>query len=200
MKIALLACAAAALLAATSTGAQSLFKIVAPDGRVTYTDRAPSASEGRAVPVNRDTGGANDLALPFALRQIAARFPVTLLTSGDCGEGCTMAKSLLARRGIPYRERTASSAEEREAWAGIVGGTESPTLHIGGQVLRGFSPSAWEETLDLAGYPKTSTLPSSYQPPAPTPLIPPRATATPPTAQRTAPAQDTGANPSGIRF
>jgi glutaredoxin len=200
MKIVLLACAAAALLGATSTGAQSLFKIVGPDGRVTYTDRAPSASEGRAVPVNRETGSANDLALPFALRQVAARFPVTLFTSADCGEGCTLARSLLARRGIPYRERTASSSEERESWASIVGGAESPTLHVGGQVLRGFAPSSWEETLDLAGYPKTSTLPSSYQPPAPTPLIPPRVAASPPAAQRTAPAQDTGANPSGIRF
>jgi glutaredoxin len=200
MKIALFACAAAALLAANSAAAQSLFKIVGPDGRVTYTDRVPSSSEGRAVPVNRETGGANDPALPFALRQIAARFPVTLFTSSDCGEGCSMARSLLARRGIPYRERTASSAEERDAWTSIVGGTESPTLHVGAQALRGFAPSTWEETLDLAGYPKTSALPSSYQPPAATPLIPPRVAASPTPTQRAAPTQDTSANPGGIRF
>jgi glutaredoxin len=200
MKIAHFACAAAALLAVTSTAAQSLFKIVGPDGRVTYTDRAPSASDGRAVPVNRETGSANDPALPFALRQVAARFPVTLFTSSDCGEGCSMARSLLARRGIPYRERTASSAEDRDAWVSIVGGTESPTLHVGAQALRGFTPSTWEETLDLAGYPKTSALPANYPPPAATPLIPPRVAASPPPAPRAAPAQDTSANPGGIRF
>lgn len=200
MRIALITCASVALLAAASATAQSLFKIVGPDGRVTYTDRAPSPNEGRAVPVNRDTGGANDPALPFALRQVAARFPVTLFTSSDCGEGCAMARSLLARRGIPYRERTASSVEDREAWTSIVGGTESPTLHVGAQALRGFSPATWEETLDLAGYPKTSVLPANYQAPAATPLIPPRVVASPAPAQRPAPAQDTSANPGGIRF
>jgi glutaredoxin len=200
MKLTLLACAAVASLAVTSTTAQSLFKIVGPDGRVTYTDRAPASSDGRAVPVNRETGSASDPALPFALRQVASRFPVTLFTSSDCGEGCTMARALLARRGIPYRERTASSAEEREVWTSIVGGSESPTLHVGAQALRGFSPSAWEETLDLAGYPKTSALPASYQPPAPTPLIPPRVAASPPPAPRPTPAQDASANPGGIRF
>lgn len=200
MKPVLPLCALAAALATPLATAQSLFKIVGPDGRVTYTDRVPPASEGRAVSVNRETGSANDTALPFALRQVAARFPVTLFTSADCGEGCAMARSLLARRGIPYRERTASSAEEREAWVNIVGGTESPTLHVGAQALRGFSPSAWEETLDLAGYPKVSALPGNYQAPSPAPLIAPRTAAAPPPAPRPAPAPDSSANPGGIRF
>ena len=201
-KPALAACAAA-LCALAAPSAHALFKVIGPDGRVTYTDRPPPASEGRVLPVNRETGVASDPQLPFALHQVAMRIPVVLYTTAECGDGSPMARALLARRGIPYSERTATSQEEREAWARIVGGSETPTLLVGSQSLRGFTPSAWDETLDVAGYPRSSQLPVTYQPPAPTPLIPPRADTpaprTPPTTPR-APANEGGANPSGIRF
>jgi glutaredoxin len=191
--------AAALLLAAPA--AHALFKVVGPDGRVTYTDRPPSPTEGRAVPVNRETGAAIDTTLPFALRAVVTRFPVTLYTSNDCGEGCTIARSHLSRRGVPFTERTASTLEEREAWNRIVGGSETPTLQVGGQSIRGgYVPASWDETLDVAGYPRTSLLPPSWQPPAALPLLPPRPAApppTPPAANRPEPAQ---AAPGGIRF
>jgi glutaredoxin len=193
----LLACA----LVLAAPAAHALFKVVGPDGRVTYTDRPPLASEGRVVPVSRDTGAAIDNTLPFALRPVVARFPVTLYTSSDCGDACVMGRSHLSRRGVPFTERNASTQEEREAWSRIVGGAEAPTLQVGGQSVRGgFVPSAWDETLDVAGYPRTSLLPPTYQPPAAVPLIPPRAapSPTPPTRPTTAPAADS--NPSGIRF
>jgi glutaredoxin len=191
------------LLALAAGPAHALFKVVGPDGRVTYTDRAPSPSEGRMQPVNRDTGRASDLQLPYALRQVASRFPVTLFTASDCGDACTMARSFLSRRGVPYAERTANTSEEREAWERVVGGTQAPTLMVGSQSLRGFTPAAWDETLDVAGYPKTSVLPASWQPPPPVPLIPPRASAPNP-APLPLPAAREGErstdNPAGIRF
>jgi glutaredoxin len=200
MKLTVLACATAALLAPWS--AHALFKVVGPDGRVTYTDRAPAPEAGRVQTVNRDTGRSSDAELPFALRQVASRFPVTLYTAVNCGEPCVMARGHLARRGVPYSERSATSDEEREAWQRIVGGTETPTLKIGSQTLRGFVPAAWDDTLDVAGYPRNSLLPASYQPPPPVPLLPPRA-ASPnpaPPSLPAAPAADPGSNPSAIRF
>ena len=191
----------AALLLLTAPSAHALFKVVAPDGRVTYTDRPPLASEGRLMPVNRDTGRASDPALPFALRQVASRFPVTLYTMKDCGDACAMARAMLAKRGVPYNERMAETSEEREAWTRLVGGVEAPVLKVGEQSMRGFAPVAWGETLDVAGYPRQSVLPPNYAPPAAEPLTerrvapPPRAPA--PTA---APAVDSSTNPSGIRF
>lgn len=200
MKYTVFACAAAALLAPWS--AHALFKVVGPDGRVTYTDRAPAPDAGRVQTVNRDTGRSSSVELPFALREVASRFPVTLFTAVNCGEPCVLARSHLARRGVPYAERSATSEEEREAWQRIVGGTETPTLKVGSQSLRGFVPAAWDDTLDVAGYPRSSLLPASYQAPAPVPLLPPRAAAPAPAPrpQPAAPATDTGSNPSAIRF
>ena len=178
--------------------AHALFKVVSPDGKVTYTDRPPSASEGRVIPVNRD-GGPSDASLPFALRQVATRFPVTLYTMTNCGDACSLARTHLAKRGIPYTERVAETSEEREAWPLLVGGLEAPALKVGGQSLRGFSPAAWDETLDVAGYPRQSLLPANYQPvTAPLSERRPAPRAAPQPAA--APAVESTSNPAGIRF
>lgn len=199
---ALFALAAAALLslAPPLAAAQGgLFKVVGPDGRVTYTDRAPAPSEGRAQNVNRNTGAASDPQLPFALREVASRFPATLYTAGDCGDACRQARTFLVNRGVPFQERSANTTEEREAWTRIVGGPESPTLQVGNQWLRGFTPAAWDETLTVAGYPRQSLLPPTWALPKPLPLITPRvaeASDRPVPPSLPAPAD----NPSGIRF
>jgi glutaredoxin len=190
--------AALAAFAAPPASAQGLFKVVGPDGRVTYSDRPPSPSEGRAQTVNRNTGAASDPQLPFALREIASRFPATLYTAGDCGEPCTLARNFLVQRGVPYQERSANTIEERERWVRIVGGTEVPTLQVGQQWLRAFAPAAWDDTLTVAGYPRQSLLPATWQPPRPVPLIAPRPVEP---ARLPPPALPVPAdNPTGIRF
>lgn len=197
--------AAAALLALTAGPAHALFKVVGPDGKVTYTDRPPPASEGRATTVSKDGSSAStDTSLPFALRQVMAKFPVTLYTAAKC-EACDMGRALLTRRGIPFSERIATSEEDKEAWEKVVGGQEAPVVKIGGQVLRGFSPSSWEETLDIAGYSRTSQLPPNYKAAAAEPLVPRRPAAAaqqpPVPAPTTTPAPvDPTSNPVGVRF
>jgi len=191
----------AVALALAAPVAQAQYKVIGPDGKVTYTDRAPSASDGKVMPANRDTGRFSDPALPFALRQVASRFPVTLYTASNCADACALGRNLLTRRGVPFTERTAETDEEREAWVRLVGGLEAPVLKVGGQMLRGYTPAAWDETLDTAGYPRQSQLPANYQPPAPVPLVERR-----PAPQKAAPQApavpdtDTGSNPAGIRF
>ncbi len=196
------AAALGALLALVPPAAHALFKVIGPDGRVTYTDRAPQSNEGKVQPVSRETGRASDPALPFALRQVASRFPVTLYTMKNCGEACALGRALLAKRGVPYIERVAETDEDRESWARVVGGTEAPVLKVGEQSLRSYAPVAWEETLDVAGYPRTSLLPVNYSAPAPVPFSERKAAAPAPT--RAAPATpapvDPAANPTGIRF
>lgn len=204
MKPALLAPAFAAALVLAAPSAHALFKVVGPDGKVTYTDRPPqAASSGRVVPVNRETGSASDPALPFALRQVATRFPVTLYTATNC-EPCALARQMLARRGIPFAERVADTREDREAWERVVGGPESPALRVGGQVLRGFNPANWDETLDVAGYPRQSQLPANYQAPVAVPLVdrrpPPGPNPAPASLPAVPPDQDITTNPGGIRF
>jgi hypothetical protein len=196
---ALLSCAVASVLALAAPSAHALFKIVGPDGKVTYTDRPPLGADGRVEAVNRDGGRVSEASLPYALRLVVTKFPVTLYTAADCSDTCSLARAFLARRGIPYNERVASSPEERQAWQRIVGGLEVPTLTVGSETLRGFSPSGWDEALTVAGYPRDSILPSSYQP-ATAPLIAPKPAAPPKPPTVPAAPVDNGSNPSGIRF
>ncbi len=192
---------AALLLSALPAHAQ--FKVVGPDGKITYSDRPPPAADGRAAPVAR-TGStaASEASLPFALRQVMVKFPVILYTASQC-DACELGRALLTRRGIPFTERTATTNEDKEAWQRVVGGQEAPVMRVGSQMLRGFNGSTWDETLDVAGYPRQSQLPPNYKAAAAQPLVE-RAAAAPPVAapQSTAtPAPaDPQSNPGGIRF
>jgi glutaredoxin len=197
-----IASTALTLLALAALPVHALFKIVGPDGRVTYSDRPPPGAEGRALQVNRDGSIAtNDTSLPYALRQVMAKFPVTLYTAEKC-EACEQGRALLTRRGVPFAEKTATSDEDRAAWQRLVGGEQAPVLMVGAQVLRGYTPTAWEETLDVAGYSRQSQLPPNYKPPPAQPLVERRPATPPPAAAPTAPAipAENPSNPSGIRF
>jgi glutaredoxin len=177
------------------------FKVVGPDGKVTYTDRPPA--DGKLTRVQSNTGASVDPSLPFALRGVAERFPVTLYTSGDCGDACKSARELLQQRGIPYRERTISTDEDRQAWQQLNLGAMVPVVRIGGQVHAGFNDGEWSNTLTLAGYPLKSALPSNYKAAATAPLgdrKPAPVAAAAPEAVRTEVPVDRSANPNGIRF
>lgn len=194
--------------------AQQVHRIVGPDGKVTFSDRAPQDGKATAAPASG--GGAvtssND-ALPYELRQIANRFPVTLYTGADCAP-CTNARNLLVNRGVPFTERTIGSNEDIEALQRLSGNTGLPFGTIGQQQLHGYSDSEWTQYLDAAGYPKQSKLPGNYRRPTATPLTAPKP-ATPAAAADEAPATTRAAprarpapepsgpspsNPAGIRF
>ena len=188
----------------------ALFKVVAPDGSVTYTDRPPAASVGRPVPMGGKEAPANDAAaalanLPLDLRQTIARFPVTLYTSNDCSP-CESARRLLQGRGVPFVERQVLNDDDGEALNRLTGGRSVPTLTIGGQALRGFADVDWHSYLDAAGYPRESRLPRNYQAPAATPLVtrqpeaPPPPARPVPVAEPIAPPPTTAPSPTGIRF
>lgn len=151
-----------------------LYKIVEPDGRITYTDRPVRNNTGRVSPVGANGAAGTPIddsltLLPLALRTVATRFPVTLFTAPECAP-CDRAREFLRQRGIPYRERLASTDADREVWQRVVGAPEAPALSIGSQMLRGYAPDSWGEYLDAAGYPRDNRLPPNYQPPAPGPV------------------------------
>ena len=202
-------CATAALLS-TAALAQQVYRIVGPDGKVTFSDRAPAANaEGTAVGAGPRSGGSGAEALPYALRQVATRFPVTLYTSSDCVP-CNSARNLLINRGIPFTERTVSTNEDIDALKRMSGESSLPFGTIGGQQLVGFSDAEWIQYLDAAGYPKQSQLPSNYRQPAPAPLVAAKPVEAAPAAAPKAPARPTPpppandgptpSNPAGIRF
>lgn len=191
---------AAACLAAGPSFA--LYKVVGPDGKVTYTDRPPSAAEGRASPINTRTGAAEPPStLPAELRQAAGRYPVTLYTLATNCDPCGAARELLRQRGIPYAERQVVTPEDGEAFQKLTGGREAPVLAIGAQQLKGLSPETWNSYLDSAGYPRESKLPPGYAFASPQPLTERQAAAPRPTAPVPPPAVEPApAAPGSIRF
>lgn len=215
---ALLAFAAAASLASPFAQAQQVFRIVGPDGKVTFSDRAPPPSVSNArvseAGANAATAtGTATAALPFELRQVALKYPVTLYASDSCAP-CGAARSMLTSRGIPFNEKTVTTGEDAQALERLSGETSLPFLTIGGQQLKGFSDAEWTQFLNAAGYPARSVLPANYRAPAPTPLVT-QVTAAPAAASPAAgvttevvPANKRPAarppepkdNPSGIRF
>ena len=201
-----LASAAALALLLASLPAHALYKVVGPDGKVTYTDRPPVGTSAKVTAIS-NTGSvvSSDVALPLELKQAAQRFPVTLYTTGDC-EPCDTARAMLRQRGIPHAEKLLISPEDGEALARLSGARDAPTLTVGGQALRGFSADLWASYLDSAGYPRESRLPTNYQFPTASPLTERHDAAPPQTLSRRQPAAPAAAVPapeaaaSGIRF
>ena len=198
---------------AGSVGAQQVFRIVGPDGKVTFTDRPPSDAKATPAPaVTMPGGGANNPQLPAEVRNAASRFPVTLYTGPDCTP-CTQARNLLTSRGVPFTERTVTSNEDIQALERLMGDSPRvPFATIGGQHVKGFSNVEWSQFLDAAGYPKTSQLPSGYRNPPAAPLVAVQAPPIPagaasqpgqqPAQQQAAPAPrgPSRDNPAGIQF
>ncbi len=214
---ALAVCATGALLA-TAAQAQQVHRIVGPDGKVTFSDRAPEDKKAQSTVLSTASGGgASNPALPSELRQVASRFPVTLYTGESCSP-CQQARQLLMQRGVPFTERSVNTNDDLDALRRLSGESALPFGTIGRQQLKGFSDAEWTQYLDAAGYPAQSRLPRGYTQPAATPLAPAKApTASAPDAPQEAASAPTGrprrqappppppgaptpSNPAGIRF
>lgn len=201
------------LLACAGAQAQTVYRIVGPDGKVTFSDRAPeNSSKATATTTNPATGAVGSTTgLPLELSRIAQRFPVTLYTGSDCAP-CVSARSLLVNRGVPFTERTVATNEDLDALRKLSGDTSLPFGTIGTQRMVGFSDTEWTQYLDAAGYPKASQLTASYRRPPATPLVAAAPAAAAPASDaaattaspraRPAPSTEGPAptNPAGIRF
>ena len=156
--------------------ATAQYKVIGPDGSVTYTDRAPVEAGAKVQAMRRDGSVAAAAAsavgasanptvapLPFELRAVVVRFPVVLYTTNNDCAPCLQGRNLLTQRGVPYTERSVSSDDDIAALQRLTGGRSVPALTVGAQALRGFQEQDWQATLDLAGYPKESRLPRGWQ-------------------------------------
>jgi len=200
---------AVAAFSSSDANAQQIFRIVGPDGRITFSDKAPLEANARAstaTAMPMPSAAADNSALPFELRQAASRYPVTLYTGPGCAP-CVSGRTLLSGRGIPFTEKTVTTNEDIDALKRLAGAPSLPFLTIGGQQLKGFSEIEWVQFLDAAGYPKSSQLPSSYSPPPATALVTAQQPQSPvqpapeaPRAAAPAPVAAPADNPAGIRF
>ncbi len=214
-RVGVTAAAAVLLLLANPASAQAMFRSVGPDGRITYSDRAPAAAGAKASVERRvqAPSSAPAATLPYELREVASRYPMTLYTATDCA-ACTSARALLSGRGVPFTERTVTSNDDMVALKALSGDGSLPFATLGSQPLRGFELQEWQRNLDAAGYPKTSQLPSNWRVAAALPLAPrvlaaverTPAAAPSPTDGRAVVngaerrSDDRSSNPTGIRF
>ncbi len=201
----------AALLGASAlVQAQTVYRIVGADGKVTFSDKPPvSSDQGKVSGVGVGAAGAASAgALPFELRQVMSKYPVILYSSVECAP-CSAGRSLLNSRGVPYVERTVTTTEDVSALQRLTGDISLPVLTVGNQRIKAYSDLEWTLYLDAAGYPKTSVLPATYKNAPPTPLVAiqtssvPKSAAKEPKLEEPAtpfPTGPTPSNPAGIAF
>ena len=149
------------MLAAAPAAAQ--YKWIAPNGAVTYSDQPPPPGVNGHAMNAAPTARGEDGGVPAALREATTKYPVVLYTTPDCTP-CQQARSHLAKRGVPFVERTVSSNADAESFR-KAGFTENtfPAMSVGRERSVGFEAGGWNQILDVAGYPKSSMLPPSFK-------------------------------------
>ena len=189
----------------SGVAAQQVYRIVGPDGRVSFSDKPPvdaASPRAAAAPAPGQAGAGAAIAsaggsLPFELRQVAAKFPVTLYTGTACGP-CGAGKAYLTGRGVPFTEKTVNSNEDIDALQRLASDNSLPLLTVGGQQIKGYSDSEWGQFLDAAGYPKSSQLPAAYRNTPAVPLVALQRPAAP-GAEGAGPSAADGRSPPGNR-
>jgi glutaredoxin len=154
-----------AALAAASASAQQ-YRWVDEKGRVHYTDTPPPPSAKSAQKKNLK---GNELSEQpnYRLMQASKSAPVTLYTHADCKEPCQMARDLLNKRGVPFKEVAVVTPQLLDELKRVSGELGVPVLVVGGQVEKTATAEAFNAALDLAGYPPPGVVrPGSQNAPA----------------------------------
>src|SRR5262249_20135231 len=154
-----LLCGGAALGAMAQT-----YKIVGKAGRITYTDKPPTASDIKAPSGGGDAAPANNGGLPYGTRQAMGRNPVALYTTKDCS-ACDQARQALRQRGVPFNEFSVTTNTDIAALRARFGDSTAPVITVGGQTIKGYSASNLAGYLDAAGYPAQARLAGYSWPP-----------------------------------
>jgi len=145
-----------AFLFAGLVQAQTAYRWVDAEGKVHYSDRAPPKT-ARDVQEKKLSAPTAEVELPYAVRQAAHNFPVTMYVSPDCGAACTDGRDYLRKRSIPFGEKSVAIQEDVEALKKLLGGSTPsvPVLTVGSKIARGYLQTEWAGLLDAAGYPKS---------------------------------------------
>lgn len=128
-------------------------------GRTVVSDTPPPGSAKSVAKLGGKPEASDGLS--FATKRAMELFPVTLYTSADCVAECKNARDLLSGRGTPFTEKMLQKPEDFEELKQLVGDVFIPSIKVGKQNFRGFEAGAYNNLLDLAGYPKSAAKPAS---------------------------------------
>ena len=123
-------------------------------GKTVISDTPPPGKAKGVVKVGGKPEASDGMS--FATKRAAEAFPVILYTSADCVSECKQARDLLSGRGVPFTEKMVQTPAEIEELKQLAGDLFVPTVKVGKQNFRGFEAGAYNNLLDLAGYPKTA--------------------------------------------
>jgi len=168
----------AALAGATS--AQDLYRYIDANGRVVYSDQPPPPTARDVQPKRLPQNVIETDPLPFAMKEAAERFPVTLYTF-DC-DICRDAQALLVKRGVPFATVIVTEEKGAARLKALTGKQSAPVLQVGEkQVMQGYNEERWQAMLDEAGYPKATAASAAQAARAkPAPAAPKADAVTPP--------------------
>jgi hypothetical protein len=132
--------------------APTAYRWLDKDGGVHYSDLPPPTDLRNDGTKGPDNGVIDNLELPRA-----KRFPVTLYSSANCGEPCSVGRDLLNRRQIPYSEKTIRTKDDAAALSETMGTAELivPSITVGQKSAKGYLEAEWNALLDAAGYPRS---------------------------------------------
>ncbi len=142
-----------ALLVAGNAAAQGMYRWVDKDGKVYYSDKKPD-DKPKSIEQRQVRGSVVETSdAGYALREAVKAYPVALYTAPECKEPCADARTLLNKRGVPFKEIVVSDNKTREELIKVGGAAEVPVLLVGSSLSKGFEEGAFNAALDQAGYP-----------------------------------------------
>ena len=133
--------------------ADTLYKIVDSQGRVTYIDKAPTKSiQHKQLLIKH--GPSTPLPADYAKKFLTKKAPtqttpksyageVTLFTASWCGY-CQQAKAYLNKHRIQYNEMDIDTDNGREAYFAAGGSSGVPLLVADEKMIQGFSGSSYD--------------------------------------------------------
>jgi glutaredoxin len=133
------------------------------EGKTHYSDTPPPSSATNVGKPEKRVSVTGSGHQPFELEKAMKESPVTLYTAPSCKEACAQARAALNRRGVPFREVQVWNAQTNDELKRVSGGTQVPVLMVGRLKQVGFAQSAFDEALDIAGYPPAGILPARDQ-------------------------------------
>jgi glutaredoxin len=143
------------LLLGSLAATAETYRWVDSAGHIMVTDTAPPGKT-KSVAKSGEAASTGGDELPFATKKAVENFPVTLYTTADCVAQCKNARDLLNGRGVPFSEKMLQKQEDYDELKALVGDAFVPSLKVGKQSNRGFEAGAYNNLLDLAGYPKSA--------------------------------------------
>ena len=140
--------------------ADTLYKWVDSQGRISYHDQPPPEGAGYRVE-EKVLGTGNKHKEDDTLAKVVEKFPVVLYSVPDCGS-CDLARLYLQKRKVPFTEQNLNADPElQQTLKKKIGSLSAPTIMIGEKVMKGYVESVLEGELDGVGYPKIETSESS---------------------------------------